>query len=202
MTDKKIIKHAKRLHQEASELLNKEGLLPMLNAFGTTSVIGSYTLDIMTWPDIDISMNLPSEQNVELFFELGKRIATKFEITKMSYSNHFIRGFPGFDHGLYWGTQLRYAGREWKIDLWGYDDTNYQKHIAEFDELHRQLQQADRAAILRIKHVICQHPDYRGNVYNSMAIYRAVLEDKVESVDEFKAWVEKNQQLHRYDNFF
>ena len=25
----------------------------------------------------------------------------------------------------------------------------------------------------------------------SMAIYRAVLEDKVESVDEFKAWLEK-----------
>ena len=193
MRDKEIARHARVLHQEASELLDKEGLLQMLNAFGTTSVIGSYTLDTMTWPDIDISMNLPNEKNVELFLELGKRIATKFEITKMSYSNHFIRNFPGFDHGLYWGIQLRYAGREWKIDLWGYDDTDYKKHITEFDALHRQLQQADRAAILRIKHVICQHPDYRGNVYNSMAIYRAVLEDKVESVDEFKAWVEKRK---------
>lgn len=28
-------------------------------------------------------------------------------------------------------------------------------------------------------------------IINSMAIYRAVLEDKVESVDEFKAWLEK-----------
>lgn len=193
MRDKEIVRHSRLLHEEASKLLNKEGLLPMLNAFGTTSVIGSYTLDTMTWPDIDISMNLPNDQNVKLFFELGKRIATKFEITKMSYSNHFIRNFPGFDHGLYWGIQLRYAGREWKIDLWGYDDTDYQTHIADFDALHRQLQQADRAAILRIKHVICQHPDYRGNVYNSMAIYRAVLEDKVESVDEFKAWVEKRK---------
>ena len=193
MRDKEIARHSRLLHQEASELLDQEGLLPMLKSFGTTSVIGSYTLDTMTWPDIDISMNLPKERNIELFLELGKRIATKFEITKMSYSNHFIRNFPGFDHGLYWGIQLRYAGREWKIDLWGYDDTDYQTHIAEFDALHRQLQQVDRAAILRIKHVICQHPDYRGNVYNSMAIYRAVLEDKVESVDEFKAWVEKHK---------
>ena len=193
MSDKEIVRHARVLHQEASELLNKEGLLPMLNAFGTTRVIGSYTLDTMTWPDIDISMNLPNEKNVELFLELGKRIATKFEITKMSYSNHFIRNFPGFDHGLYWGIQLRYAGREWKIDLWGYGDTDYQTHIADFDALHQQLQQADRTAILRIKHVICQHPDYRGNVYNSMAIYRAVLADKVESVDEFKAWIEKRK---------
>lgn len=191
MSDKEIIKHSRLLRQEASELLDKEGLLSMLNAFGSTQIIGSYTLDTMTWPDIDISMNLPDEQNVERFFELGKRIATKFEITKMSYSNHFIRNFPGFDHGLYWGIQLRYAEREWKVDLWGYGDTDYQKHIAESDALHQRLQQADRTAILRIKHVICQHPDYRGNVYNSMAIYQAVIEDKVESVDEFKAWLEK-----------
>ena len=196
MTDEEIARHSKLLHQEASELLEKEGLLLMLRSFGTTRVIGSYALDTMTWPDIDISMNLPNEQNVELFFEIAKRIATKFEITKMSYSNHFIRGFPGYDHGLYWGTQLRYAEREWKIDLWGYNDTDYQTHIAEFDRLHEQLRQADHVAILRIKHVICQHPDYRGNVYNSMAIYRAVLEDKVETVDEFNAWLENNSQVH------
>lgn len=67
--------------------------------------------------------------------------------------------------------------------------------MAEFDTLYRQLQQADQLAILRIKHVICQHSDYRGNVYNSIAIYRAVLEDKVETVDEFNAWLEKNTQF-------
>ena len=48
MIDKEIVKHSRLLRQEASELLNKEGLLSMLNAFGTTQVIGSYTLDTMT----------------------------------------------------------------------------------------------------------------------------------------------------------
>ena len=191
MCDEEIVKYSRLLRREATELLDKEGLLSMLKAVGTTQVIGSYALDTMTWPDIDISMNLPDAQNVEVFFELAKSIATKFEITKMSYSNHYIRNFPGFDHGLYWGILLRYAGREWKVDLWGYNDTDYQRHITEANELSCQLQQADHLAILRIKHVICQHPEYRGNVYNSMAIYRAVLEDKVESVDAFKTWLEK-----------
>ncbi len=191
MSDKEIVEYARQLRREATALLDKEGLLSMLKAVGTTQVIGSYALDTMTWPDIDISMNLPQAQNVELFFELAQRIATKFEITKMSYSNHYIRNFPGYDHGLYWGIQLRYAGTEWKVDLWGYNDTDYQRHIAEANELFRQLQQADRLAILRIKYVICQQPEYRGNVYNSMAIYRAVLEDKVESVDGFNAWLKK-----------
>ena len=119
MRDKEIVKHSRLLHQEASDLLNKEGLLPILRSFGATRVIGSYALAMMTWPDIDISMKLPNDQNVDLFFEIAKKIATKFQITKMSYSNHFIRNFPGFDHGLYWGIRLCYAEREWKIDLWG-----------------------------------------------------------------------------------
>lgn len=192
MTDKEIVEHSRSLRDEASDLLNTEGLLSMLNSFGTTRVIGSYTLDTMTWRDIDISMKLPDEQDVELFFEIGNKIATKFKITKMSYSNHFIRNFPGFDHGLYWGIQLLYADQEWKIDLWGYGDTDYHKHMAEFDTLHTQIQQADRTAILHIKHAISQRPDYRGDVYNSMAVYRAVLTKKVKSLEEFNAWIERN----------
>lgn len=196
MTDKEIIAHSRLLRDEASNLLNHKSLLPMLKSFGTTRVIGSYALDTMTWPDIDISMALPDERDVGLFFELGKRIATKFQITKMSYSNHFIRNFPGFDHGLYWGIQLRYAEREWKIDLWGYGETDYHKHMTDFDTLYDQIQHADRTAILRIKHAISQRPDYRGDVYNSMAVYRAVLTGKVTSLEEFNAWIERNSHAN------
>ena len=71
MRDKEIVEHSKQLHREATELLEKAGFLPILKTFATTKVIGSYALDLMTWPDIDISMNLPSEQNVEIFFELA-----------------------------------------------------------------------------------------------------------------------------------
>ena len=191
-----IIEHSNLLRQEASELLNNAGLLPMLKAYGATRVIGSYTLDTMTWRDIDISMKLPDEQDVELFFEIGNKIATKFKITKMSYSNHFIRNFPGFDHGLYWGMQLLYADQEWKIDLWGYGETDYHKHMADFDALHTQLQKADRTAILHIKHAVSQRPDYRGDVYNSMAVYRAVLTEKVTSLEEFNAWIERNSHAN------
>ena len=196
MTDKEIIIHSRSLQDEASELLNNAGLLPLLKSFGTTRVIGSYTLDTMTWRDIDISMKLPDAQDVELFFEIARKIVTKFEITKMSYSNHFIRNFPGFDHGLYWGIQLRYAEREWKIDLWGYGETDYEAHMANFDVLHSQLQHADRTAILRIKHAVSQRPDYRGDIYNSMAVYRAVITEKVASLEEFNRWIERNSHAN------
>ncbi len=191
MNDKEIIVHSRLLREEASNLLYQEGMLSMLETHGTTRVIGSYALDTMTWRDIDISMQLPEEQDVSLYFAIGKEIATKFQVTKMSYSNHFIRDFAGFDHGLYWGIRINYAGREWKIDLWGYGESDYQMHMSEFDTLHSQIIHADRNAILRIKHAISQRPDYRGDVYNSMAVYRAVLTDKVSTLEEFNRWIER-----------
>lgn len=192
MNDKDIIEHSRLLKNEASKLLYDEGLLSVIKHFGEARIIGSYALDTMTWRDIDISIELPDEQNVALFFKIGEKIAKKFQIAKMSFSNHFIRNFPGYDHGLYWGILLKYAEHEWKIDLWGYGETDYKKHMAEFDELQQKLQYADRNAILCIKHVISQHPEYRGDLYNSMAIYQAVSEDKITSVEEFYKWLKRN----------
>lgn len=64
--------------------------------------------------------------------------------------------------------------------------------MAEFDALHNDIQHADRTSILRIKHTISQRPDYRGDVYNSMAAYRAVISDKVKTIEEFYQWIERN----------
>ncbi|MCG9126077.1 hypothetical protein JT359_00615 [Candidatus Poribacteria bacterium] len=196
MTDKDLITHSNQLHKEASILLNNEGLLPLLCRYGTTHVIGSYALNTMTWPDIDISIELPNPQDVDLFFEIGKTIASKFMILKMSYSNHFIRNFANFDHGLYWGIQLKFADTQWKIDVWGYDKQAFTTHMFEFNEFKSKLTQIDRTTILRIKHPISHRPDYRGDVYNSMAIYNAILQDKVSSLNEFKTWIERNSNVN------
>ena len=197
MNDTHINANARNLREEASKVLNKEGLLTLLQDYGDTRVIGSYTLDTMTWRDIDISMKLPDAKDVMLFFTIGKGIAKMFQITKMSFSNHYIRNFPGYDHGLYWGIQLLYDQQEWKIDLWGYGETDYEKHMSEFDDLHEQLQQADRDAVLRIKYIISQHPEYRGDMYNSMKVYQAVIEDKITSVEEFNMWIERKCHVNR-----
>ncbi len=196
MIDKDILSHSCMIREEACNLLNNEGLLTLLEQYGTTRVIGSYTLDTMTWRDIDISMILPNEHDVDLFFDIGTKIAKKFQVTKMSFSNHYIRNLPGFDHGLYWGILLLFNEQEWKIDLWGYGETDFRTHMEEFDTLHKDIQNADRTSILRIKHTISQRPDYRGDVYNSMAVYRSVISDNVTTFEEFNRWIERNSSVN------
>ena len=56
MNDKEIVAHSRLLRQEANQLLYRDGLLLMLKLRCPIQVIGSYTLDTMTWPDLDISI--------------------------------------------------------------------------------------------------------------------------------------------------
>jgi len=187
--DDELASQAAVLREEARRLLEDDGLLTLIKAVGPTTVIGSYTLDLMTWPDIDISLQLPHETDVATFFGLGQRVALGFQVAKMSYSNMFLRTDQAFGHGLYWGIRLIHGGGLWKIDLWAYGREAYKRHMAEFEQLRCRLANLNRAAILRIKSEVCLRPQYRADV-TSMDVYEAV-EQGMRSVAEFDRWLER-----------
>jgi hypothetical protein len=64
-------------------------------------MIGSHALDLMTWRDLDVSLQLPDEHDVPAFFDVGRAIARSFVAIRMSFSYQFIRPHVSFDHGLY-----------------------------------------------------------------------------------------------------
>lgn len=186
-TDQQLSQQAALLRSEASKLLHEDGLLDLLEAYGKACVIGSFTLDLMTWPDIDLSVQLPHERDISTFFTIGHEIATRFQVVKMSFSNQFIRADVPFDRGLYWGIRLLYGERTWKVDLWGYGKQDYQANLAAFERLKQRLSNADRNAILRIKDVCCQQDNYRVDV-QSVEIYEAVSDVGIQTVDDFLSW--------------
>jgi hypothetical protein len=115
----------------------------------------------------------------------------------MSFSNMFFRTDTPFDHGLYWGIRLLFAGQEWKVDLWGYGEWAFHEHQQEFESLKRRLEGADRLAILRIKDAVCRRPTYRFDV-SSMDVYTAVADQHVQSVEQFDVWF-RNRAGERAD---
>lgn len=187
MTDQELLEQAHDLRTEASRLLYDEGLFSLISSVGPACIIGSFALDLMTWPDLDVSVQLRHEKDISTFFDLGRDIANRFQATKMSFSNQSIRPDVPFDHGLYWGIRLLYGGRTWKIDLWGYGDDAYQANLKDFDRLRSRLHDVDRVAILRIKNEVCQRPEYRVQI-SSMQIYEAVGQCNIRTVEEFDEW--------------
>lgn len=186
MKDSDLLVQAHDLREEAAALLYEAGLFSVIRRTGPTYVIGSFDLDLMTWPDLDLNVELPHDHDVAVFFAVGKEIATAFETARMAFSNWYIRREP-FDVGLYWNIRLRYAERWWKIDLWGYGELKNQSMLRDAAALQAQLRAADRTAVLRIKYEVCQRPEYGSSVH-SVDIYDAVRRDGVTTVAEFDRW--------------
>jgi len=179
-----------QLKKEADEILYKQGLMDLLYPFGTPHIQGSYSLDLMTWRDLDIYLQTDTVSEID-FFLLGQKVCSAFAPVKMSFRNELIAKTKGLPCGLYWGI---YLGNEragaWKIDIWAVSSSELQK-LAQYNiDIKQKLTPAMAQSIMDIKSQCWQDLEYRRS-YSSSDIYAAVLENNVVDVQGFKNYLEK-----------
>ena len=181
------------IHKEADEILYKKDLLSILKKFGAPHITGSYSLNLMTWRDLDIYLET-EKITEEDFFILGKEINNALAPVKMSYRNERIVQTEGLPVGLYWGI---YLGNErkgaWKIDLWAVDSKECRQRLKFCDDIAAQLTPASRELIMGIKSECWQDPEYRRS-YSSKDIYEAVFKGQVKNASEFKEFLSRKSQ--------
>ena len=180
------------IHKEADNILYERGLIRILQRFGTPHVTGSYSLNLMTWRDLDIYVE-SEDMTEENFFILGKEINDRFHPVKMSYRNERIAKTEDLPIGLYWGIYLGNERRGgWKIDLWALDPEECVQRLKFCDGIAAQLAPASREIILEIKSECWQDPEYRRS-YSSKDIYEAVLNEQVKNIREFKEFLKRKR---------
>lgn len=162
------------LESQASTLLNEAGLLNLIRRFGPARAGGSLALGLMVRREIDIDVQLTHDLDTASFFAIGAALAAGYPVVKASYSNHFIRGLPGFDAGLFWGVWLDHAGQRWKLDLWGYGPDRYAEKGRALAQLAAAVAPIDRDLVLRLKRASWDGERYRDGL-SGYAIYCAVL---------------------------
>jgi len=59
-TDERLLSIDSELRAQADDLLDRRGLRNLLQPFGQFRVVGSYSLHLMTWRDLDIALNAPA----------------------------------------------------------------------------------------------------------------------------------------------
>lgn len=175
-----------RLHVEADQILEQQGLRPILSLYGTPHVVGSYALHLMVWRDLDITLETTSIGETA-FFALGGAIAAALHPVRMSFRNERIARSPGLPHGLYWGI---YTGPDradsWKIDIWAVDPEECRRLLAiQEQQIAARLSAETRSRILQIKAQCWQEPGYH-RTFTSMDIYRAVLDEGIADVTGFR----------------
>ena len=178
------------IKKEADEILSKKGLLSILNLFGTAHISGSYALNLMTWRDLDVYLEVENMSTTD-FFLLGQKIEAIFNPIKMSFRNEIIANTKGLPHGLYWGIYLgNERSGDWKIDIWAVKPLEYERLLTYCTAIQKKLTPEKSFQILKIKSQCWQDPDYRRS-YTSSDIYTAVLEKNISTIDDFKKYLKR-----------
>jgi hypothetical protein len=176
------------IKKEANDILFKKGLFNILKSFGVPHITGSYALNLMSWRDLDIYLEVTNITGIN-FFELGSKIASAFDPVKMSFRNEMIGKTKELPNGLYWGI---YFGDEragaWKIDIWAVEKNECERLLKYCTDLCEKLTPATSLEILTIKSQCWKDPRYRRS-FSSSDIYTAVLEKNITGIEAFKEYL-------------
>lgn len=185
------LERAAALYCEAGRVMQAIHFQEILQPYGTPTFTGSYALNLMAFPDIDVEM---PPMTVEQIFQACAAFAACPLVVQVVFERPNEPRLPG---GLYFKPRIAFGnwGRPWKIDIWSIDEALIARQSAEMDDLHRRLTPKLREHILRYKvaRLNSQNRTPQGSGY---WIYRAVLVEGILPFDEIDQYlVEKGITL-------
>jgi hypothetical protein len=191
--DADLAEIATALRNEALALVAQSGLGDVLTArFGSCEVVGSAALDLMTWRDIDVYVEVARDEP-QRFIDALPPIYAAFAsaghtIFRLTFNDEWHRPRGDYGQGFYFGLRVATAaGVVWKVDLWGWDRETYARKIQEHAQLEQALRTADRPRILQLKHEAQDLPGFRDTI-TSHDIYQFVLAGAGDTLEQLSAF--------------
>jgi hypothetical protein len=177
---------AERLHQQAGQLLSDIRLAEIIAPYGPITPTGSYFLNVMVYPDIDVYL---PRLSIEQLFAVGGQLAQAEGIVQVVFEQNDDM-MPG---GLY--LKLRIAndtwGRPWKIDLWSLDPDLREEKMAPMRYFLSCLTPELRLQIIRYKLSVLT-PAGRTPMYSGFFIYKAFIEQGLTDFEQVTRYLVAN----------
>ncbi len=162
---------ADTLHHQADQLLVDIQLVEVLSPYGAVTPTGSYYLNVMVYPDIDLYL---PKLTVEQVFAVGGEMANHDGVVQVV----FEQGEATMPGGLY--LKLRIAnnawGRPWKLDLWSLAPDLLEQKMAPMRRFRACMTPALRLQILQYKLSVLT-PSLRTPMYSGYFIYKAFIDE-------------------------
>ena len=179
------------LQREAEHVLNALKLPERLGQLGTFEQIGSSISGLMVWPDVDVMVSAGHSSVADIMTVMSHVMATR-GIREVLYRDETGErspsGKPGDERHYF---VLRYeavSGHLWKVDVTLWCSAVPRPHRADAEHLARVLTPAQKLAVLWIKRVWCERPEYPEDV-GGMDVYEAVLHHGVRSPEDFERFL-------------
>jgi hypothetical protein len=183
-----------RLQVEAKEVLAELDRSGLFVDLGPPTMAGSYVSGLMVWRELDIMM-------------LGGPHFSPHDVLRLLHTIITIPGVISFEYHDERGSRrpteairderyhlpitVQRGTTTWRIDLtvWLHDP---HANITTWHESVRDtITDEQRLAVLRIKDVWHQRPEYPDHV-SGVEVYNAVLNDGVRTPEQFGAWLESS----------
>ena len=188
MQEEHLADRADRLQREAHAVLDDLGLLTFLAPIGHPRIVGSVALGLMTWPDIDIDVEVAGEIRDDEVWQTARFLLDQEAVTLVSLADDRSGATENRPPSMYVGARFRAAEDTiWKIDI-RFVRASDAIASAHLEELHAKLMPRSRQWILEIKDFVCERPEY-GRAVSGIDVYRAVLFDGVEDLAGFDTWL-------------
>ena len=167
-----VLERAAKLRQEAGRVMQTVQLEAILRPYGEITPTGSYYLDLMVYPDVDLYM---PKVSVRQLFEIGARLADSPSVTQVVFEKSDLPSLPG---GLYLKPRIDHGdwGRPWKIDIWSLDAAVIAEKMALMRHFASSLTPALREQILRYK-VSILDGEHRTPRFSGFFIYKAFIDE-------------------------
>lgn len=170
---------SKALRLEAEEVLEMIRLRQLFASIGELAATGSYFMDLMMYPDIDLYLpRAEPEKLLAAAAELAKHPA----IRRINY----MRGGPGeLKDGLYLKPVVDHGdwGRPWKIDIWSLPRETMERKQSELRGLKNRMTEGQKSIILETKHRLLNE-EGRTPMFSGIHIYHAVIEAGLSDFNE------------------
>ena len=178
---------AHALRVEADEVLDLIRLREYCSNIGEITPTGSYFLDVMMYPDIDLCLPPTS---AEALMEVGVRLATHDCVRKMN----FAKGGPAeLAEGLYLKAVIEHGSWEhpWKIDMWSLPVHVVEEKQDELVDLKQKMTAEHRRRILSYKFSVITDAG-RTPMFSGVYIYRAVINEAMEDFESITNTLREN----------
>lgn len=181
------LERADKLKAEADQLLQDIQLEELCREIGKPMPTGSYFLDTMVYPDIDLY--LPPATPTQLL-KIGAYLAENHPVTRVNFLNG---GSGPLKDALYIKPVIA-AGdweRPWKIDIWAVEELFIAEKNAELLRFKEKMTPPLRELIIEYKYSILNE-EYRTPMFSGYYVYQAVFDHSMRDYGEITAYLREN----------
>jgi len=181
------VERSAKLKKEADELLRDIRLEELCRDIGKVTPTGSYYLDLMIYPDIDLY--LPPAIPRQLF-QIAAHLVENHPVVRVNFLNG---GSGPLKDGLYIKPVIAVGSweRPWKIDIWAVAQSFIDDKTAELDSFVERMTPEQRELILNYKYAILNE-EGRTPMFSGIYIFRAVIDHGLSRFSDISGYLREN----------